>query len=85
MAQQDSINPGPAGAYNPPAGAYNAGPGPYQPSPAGAYQPSYQQPQQTTVYVYKDDQAERDREMAEDCCLLACCWATICCCLAANT
>lgn len=43
---------GAAGQYNgPPAGAYN---GPYGPpaggyAPAGQYQPSYQQPQQTTV------------------------------------
>ena len=37
-------------------------------------------------YVYNDrDREDRDRELAEDCCLLACCWATLCCCLAANT
>lgn len=82
----------PAGAYPPPPGAYPPPPpagaytgGGYQEPPAGTYQPSYQQPQQTTVYVYNDkSQADRDRELAEDCCLLACCCSLLCCCLANN-
>ncbi|KAK3089997.1 hypothetical protein FSP39_008308 [Pinctada imbricata] len=76
--------PPPPGTYpGPPAGAYQ-GPGYPQGQPAGAYPqtgyPTYQtQPQPTTVYVYKEgkSQAERDQELAEDCCILACCWALV--------
>ncbi|XP_060065657.1 galectin-3-like [Ylistrum balloti] len=72
----------PAGAYPPPP------PGQYPQGqyPAGQYPPPgpvYQQP--ATVYVYDDRgrrQAEADKEIAEDCCLLACCCAVLCCCFA---